>query len=98
MAGGGDGSGFTGRTDVGVSGLLVIWVDSWRSCEGPTGIREVRGSPVARNRKAEQDTGGGPRAQFRRGRARGRRWKPREASWRQGGAAAGLGRSWGAPE
>jgi hypothetical protein len=26
------------------------------------GVREVRGSPAARNRKAEQDTSGSPRA------------------------------------
>jgi hypothetical protein len=26
-------------------------VDSWGSCEGSTGVREVRGSPAARNRK-----------------------------------------------
>jgi hypothetical protein len=28
------------------------WVDSWRSCEGPTGVRKVRGSPTARNCKS----------------------------------------------
>jgi hypothetical protein len=32
-------------------GFWSLWVDSWRSCEGPTGVREVRGSPAARNRK-----------------------------------------------
>jgi hypothetical protein len=47
------------------------WIDSWRSCKGPTGIREVRGSPAARNLKAEQDTGGGPRARFQRGQGSG---------------------------
>jgi hypothetical protein len=47
------------------------WIDSWRSYEGPTGVREVRGSPAARNRKAVQDTGGGPRARFRRGQGSG---------------------------
>jgi hypothetical protein len=25
------------------------WIDSWRSCEDPTGVREVRGSPAAIN-------------------------------------------------
>jgi hypothetical protein len=28
------------------------WVDSWRSCEGPTGVRKVRGSPTVRNCKS----------------------------------------------
>jgi hypothetical protein len=32
-------------------GFWSPWVDSWRSCEGPTGVREVRGSPAVRNRK-----------------------------------------------
>jgi hypothetical protein len=32
-------------------GFWSPWVDSWRSCEGPTGVREVWGSPAARNRK-----------------------------------------------
>jgi hypothetical protein len=32
-------------------GFWSSWVDSWRSYEGPTGVREVRGSPAARNRK-----------------------------------------------
>jgi hypothetical protein len=32
-------------------GFWSPWVDSWRPCKGPTGVREVRGSPAARNRK-----------------------------------------------
>jgi hypothetical protein len=32
-------------------GFWSPWVDLWRSCEGPTGVREVRGSPAVRNRK-----------------------------------------------
>jgi hypothetical protein len=32
-------------------GFWSPWVDSWRSCEGPTGVMEVRGSPAARDRK-----------------------------------------------
>jgi hypothetical protein len=73
-------------------------IDSWRSCEGSTGVREVRGSPAARNRKSSVGYRRRSSARFRCGKARGREWKPREASWRQGGAAAGLGQSWGAPE
>jgi hypothetical protein len=48
--------------------------------------------------RAEQDTGSGPRARFRRGQGSGRGWKPRGASWRDDKAAASLGRSWDAPE
>jgi hypothetical protein len=80
---------------------LGFWsqrIDSWRSCEGSTGVREVRGSPAVRNRKSGTGYRWRSSARFRRGKARGREWKPREASWRRGGAAAGLGRSWGAPE
>jgi hypothetical protein len=73
-------------------------IDSWRSCEGSTGVREVRGSLAARNRKSGAGYRRQSSARFRRGKAQGREWKPREASWRRGGAAAGLGRSWGAPE
>jgi hypothetical protein len=43
--------------------------------------------------RAEQDTGGGPGLDSGAGRARGREWKPRGASWRDGEAAASLGRS-----
>jgi hypothetical protein len=32
-------------------GFWSPWVDSWRSCEGSMGVREVRESPAARNRK-----------------------------------------------
>jgi hypothetical protein len=73
-------------------------MDSWRSCEGSTGVREVWGSPAARNRKGGVGYRRRSSARFQRGKARGRGWKPREASWWQGGAAACLVRSWGAPE
>jgi hypothetical protein len=33
----------------GSPGSWSPWIDAWRSCEGARGIREVRGSPVARN-------------------------------------------------
>jgi hypothetical protein len=42
------------------------WIDSWRSCEDPTGVREVRGSPAAIN--------------FGRDRAH-RQWRSARASW-----------------
>jgi hypothetical protein len=48
-------------------GFWSPWVDSWRSYEGPTGLarsRDHRWQGIAR---VEQDTGGGPRARFRRG-------------------------------
>jgi hypothetical protein len=35
----------------GAPGFWSQRVDSWRSCEGPTGIREVQESPAARNCK-----------------------------------------------
>jgi hypothetical protein len=43
-------------------GFWSPWVNSWRSCEGPTGVREVRGSPAARNRKGGALTVGGSTA------------------------------------
>jgi hypothetical protein len=73
-------------------------IDSWRSCEGSTRVREVQESPAVRNRKDGAGYRWWSSARFRRGKARGRGWKPREASWRRGGAAVGLVRSWGAPE
>jgi hypothetical protein len=79
-------------------GFWSPWIDSWRSCEGSTGVREVWGSPAVRNRKGGAGYRRRSSARFRRSKARGREWKPRESSWRRGGAAAGLGWSWGAPE
>jgi hypothetical protein len=73
-------------------------IDLWRSYEGSTGVREVRGSPAVRNRKGGAGYRRRSSARFRRGKARGRGWKPREASWRRGRAAAGLVQSWGSPE
>jgi hypothetical protein len=51
MAGGGDGSGFPGRTDAGVSGLLVTVGRLVEILRRSYGVSEVQGSPVARNRK-----------------------------------------------
>jgi hypothetical protein len=48
--------------------------------------------------RAERNTSGGPRLDSGTGRARGRGWKTQGASWRDGEAAASLGRGWGAPE
>jgi hypothetical protein len=50
------------------------------------------------NVAAEHFTGDGPRWKFGHGKGRCRGQKLREASWQRGGAAAGLGRSWDAPE
>jgi hypothetical protein len=47
---------------------------------------------------AELLTGGGPRCDSGRCTGRGRKGRAWEASWRRGGAVAGLGRGWGAAE
>jgi hypothetical protein len=73
-------------------GFLSPWVDSWRSCEGPTGVREVWGSPAARNRKGGAGTGGGPRARFRHGQGSGSR--VRSGSALSFGARRRLGFRW----
>jgi hypothetical protein len=45
-------------------------IDLWRSWEGSTGVREVRGSPAARNRKSRAGYRRRSSARFRRGKAR----------------------------
>jgi hypothetical protein len=51
MAGGGDGSGFTGRLMQRHSGLLVTVGRLVEILRRSYGVREVRGSPAARNCK-----------------------------------------------
>jgi hypothetical protein len=82
----------------GSPGSWSLRIDAWRSCEGSTGVREVRVPPAAKN------CGGGvgyrwrSSARFPHGRARGRGGKTRVASWRDGKAVASLSRGWDAPE
>jgi hypothetical protein len=48
-------------------------VDAWGSCEGVTGVREVRGSPAARNHEGGASHRRQLRVQFRHGQGLGSR-------------------------
>jgi hypothetical protein len=77
--------------------------DSHRSARGapaevPRGLRGSEGYRRRGIKGEEQLTSGGPRVEFWRYTGRGREGRAWEASWRQGGADAGLGRGWGAAE
>jgi hypothetical protein len=61
-------------------------------------VKWVGGLPAARNRGRGATHGGSPRVEFWRYTGRGREGRAWEASWRRGGADAGLGRGWGAAE
>jgi hypothetical protein len=69
------------------------WINAWRSCEGATGVRGVRGLPAVRNLEGGASHRRRLRVQFRHGQGSGLREKLRKASWRRGGATADLGQS-----
>jgi hypothetical protein len=57
----------------GSPGSWSLRIDAWRSCEGSTGVREVRGSPVVKNCEGGAEYRRRSSARFRHGQGSGSR-------------------------
>jgi hypothetical protein len=57
----------------GSPGSWSPWIDAWRSCEGSTGVREVRGLPAAKNCEGGAGYRWRSSARFRHGQGSGSR-------------------------